>query len=40
MHSLFVAAKFNGVGPQACLANVPARIAEHPTSRLDDRPSR
>jgi transposase len=36
MYSLIVTAKMNGVDPQAWLADVLARIAEHPASRLDE----
>ena len=36
MYSLIVTAKLNGVDPQAWLADVLGRIAEHPISRLDD----
>jgi transposase len=36
MYSLIVSAKMNDVDPQAWLANVLARIAEHPAQRLDD----
>jgi transposase len=36
MYSLIVTAKMNGVDPQAWLADVLARIAGHPASRLDD----
>jgi transposase len=36
MYSLIVTAKMNGVDPQAWLADVLSRIAEHPASRLDD----
>lgn len=36
MYSLIVTAKMNDVDPQAWLANVLARIAEHPAHRLDD----
>jgi transposase len=36
MYSLIVTAKMNDVDPQAWLANVLARIAEHPASRLDE----
>ncbi len=35
MYSLIVTAKLNDVDPQAWLADVLARIAEHPASRLD-----
>jgi len=37
MYSLIVTAKLNDVDPQAWLADVLARIAGHPASRLDDR---
>jgi transposase len=36
MYSLIVTAKMNDIDPQAWLADVLARIAEHPTSRLDE----
>ncbi|MBM3481215.1 MAG: IS66 family transposase [Alphaproteobacteria bacterium] len=36
MYSLIVTAKLNDVDPQAWLADVLARIAGHPASRLDD----
>jgi hypothetical protein len=36
MYSLIVTAKMNGIDPQAWLADVLARIAEHPAARLDD----
>ena len=36
MYSLIVSAKMNDVAPQAWLADVLARIASHPVSRLDD----
>jgi transposase len=36
MYSLIVTAKMNDVDPQAWLADVLARIAEHPAQRLDD----
>jgi transposase len=36
MYSLIVTAKLNDIDPQAWLADVLARIAEHPASRLDD----
>ncbi|RYG28202.1 MAG: transposase, partial [Burkholderiales bacterium] len=36
MYSLIGTAKLNNVDPQAWLADVLARIAEHPVSRLDD----
>ena len=36
MYSLIVTAKLNGVDPQAWLADVLARIAAHPASRLDE----
>jgi len=36
MYSLIGAAKLNNVDPQAWLADVLARIADHPASRLDD----
>jgi transposase len=36
MYSLIVTAKMNDVDPQALLADVLARIAEHPVHRLDD----
>ena len=35
MYSLIVSCKMNGVDPQAWLADVLARIAEHPANRLD-----
>jgi transposase len=34
--SLIVTAKMNDVDPQAWLADVLARIAEHPAQRLDE----
>jgi transposase len=36
MYSLIVSAKMNDVDPQAWLADVLARIAEHPAQRLDE----
>ena len=36
MYSLIVTAKMNGVNPQTWLANILARIADHPVQRLDD----
>ena len=36
MYSLIVSAKMNDVDPQAWLADVLARIADHPAHRLDD----
>jgi len=36
MYSLIGTAKLNNVDPQAWLADVLARIAGHPASRLDD----
>ena len=36
MYSLIVTAKLNNIDPQAWLADVLARIAEHPASQLDD----
>jgi transposase len=36
MYSLIVTAKMNDVDPQAWLADVLARIAEHPVSRVDE----
>ncbi|RPI41779.1 MAG: IS66 family transposase [Betaproteobacteria bacterium] len=36
MYSLIVTAKLNAVDPQAWLADVLARIADHPVSRLDE----
>lgn len=36
MYSLIVSAKMNDVDPQAWLADVLARIAEHPVQRLDE----
>jgi len=36
MYSLIVTAKMNNIDPQALLADVLARIAEHPASRLDE----
>ncbi len=36
MYSLIVSAKMNDIDPQAWLADVLARIASHPASRLDD----
>jgi hypothetical protein len=36
MYSLIVTAKMNGIDPQAWLADVLARIAEHPAHRIDD----
>jgi hypothetical protein len=35
MYSLIVTAKMNDIDPQAWLADVLARIAEHPVQRLD-----
>ena len=36
MYSIIVTAKMNDVDPQAWLADVLARIAEHPVRRLDE----
>jgi len=36
MYSLIVTAKMNDIDPQAWLADVLARIADHPANRLDD----
>jgi transposase len=36
MYSLIVTAKMNGIDPQAWLADVLARIAEHPAHRIDE----
>ena len=36
MYSLIVTAKLNNVDPQAWLADVLARIAEHPAQRIDE----
>ena len=36
MYSLIVSAKMNDIDPQAWLADVLARIADHPASRLDE----
>jgi hypothetical protein len=36
MYSLIVTAKVNGVDPQAWLADVLSRIADHPAHRLDE----
>jgi transposase len=36
MYSLIVTAKINDIDPQAWLADVLARIAEHPVQRLDE----
>jgi transposase len=36
MYSLIVTAKMNDIDPQAWLADVLARIADHPASRLDE----
>jgi IS66 C-terminal element/Transglycosylase SLT domain len=36
MYSLIVTAKMNDIDPQVWLADVLARIAEHPVQRLDD----
>ena|SRR5579871_133947 len=36
MYSLIVSAKMNDIDPQAWLADVLARIADHPVSKLDE----
>jgi transposase len=36
MYTLIETAKLNGVEPQARLADVPARLPDHPARRLDD----
>ena len=36
MYSLIVTAKMNDIDPQAWLADVLARIAEHPAHRIDE----
>jgi transposase len=36
IYSLIVSAKMNDVDPQAWLADVLARIAEHPAGRVDE----
>ncbi|WP_426032216.1 transposase domain-containing protein, partial [Caulobacter sp. DWP3-1-3b2] len=38
MYSLIVTAKLNDIDPQAWLADVLARIAEHPSQQLDELP--
>jgi hypothetical protein len=35
MYTLIATAKLNGIDPQAWLADVLRRIADHPASRLD-----
>ena len=35
MYTLIITAKLNGIDPQAWLADVLRRIADHPASRLD-----
>ena len=36
MYSLIITAKLNGVDPRAWLADVLARIADHPAARLHE----
>jgi hypothetical protein len=36
MYTLITTAKLNSINPQAWLADVLARIADHPASRLDE----
>jgi hypothetical protein len=36
MYSLIVTAKLNDIDPQAWLADVLARIAEHPAHKIDE----
>jgi hypothetical protein len=36
MYTLIATAKLNDINPQAWLADVLARIADHPVSRLDE----
>jgi hypothetical protein len=36
MYSLIITAKMNDIDPQAWLADVLARIADHPASKLDE----
>ena len=36
MYSLITTAKMNGIDPQAWLADILARIADHPAHRLDE----
>jgi hypothetical protein len=36
MYSLIVTAKMNDIDPQAWLADILARIADHPANRLDE----
>ncbi len=36
MYSLIVTAKLNDIDPQAWLADILARIAEHPASKIDE----
>ena len=36
MYSMIVTAKMNDIDPQAWLADVLARIAEHPAQKLDE----
>ena len=36
LYSLIVTAKLNDIDPEAWLADVLARIAEHPAHRIDD----
>jgi IS66 C-terminal element len=38
VYTLIATAKLNGVDPQAWLADVLRRIADHPASRLDESP--
>jgi len=38
MYALITTAKLNGVDPHARLADVLARIADHPVSSLDELP--
>ena len=40
MYSLIATAKLNDIDPRAWLADVLARIADHPASRLDELLSR
>jgi transposase len=36
MYTLIETARFNGVDPEAWLADVIARIADHPINQIDD----
>ena len=36
MYTIIETCRMNGINPQAYLANILARIADHPINRIDD----